>query len=504
MSALYSINEIREIERTAMACLPPGTLMQRAGRAAASAALKLLPSSAPGFNILVLAGPGNNGGDALEAAALLAKAGMNISVALFSESDKQPEDARQALERAKSEPVRFLQSPTVAKITASHWALVIDGLFGIGLTRPVPDALRGVIACINALACPILALDIPSGLNADTGSAIGMQDGVIKATHTVTFIGDKPGLHTCDGRDHAGDVQVDSLDIDARHFMPSRMRLNETVLFAHALQQRRHNTHKGSYGDIVLVGGARGMAGALMLAARAAAKCGAGRVFAAFIDEPPAYDALQPELMCRHATEIELNSMPLIVGPGLGMSTAAHDFLAMAIGSTGPLGLDADALNLVARSPELQAGIAQRAAATLLTPHPLEAARLLDVSSAEVQSDRISAAHALSAKFNAVTVLKGSGTVISNRNGDVAINPTGNPALATAGTGDVLSGMAGGLLAQNWAAWEAALAASWIHGYAADQLVERGVGPIGFTASELIPEARRILNQLTKEWANKT
>ncbi len=494
MHQLYCVKEIRQIEQAAQARLPAGTLMQRAGEAAAQLAQALLASTFDA-KVLVLAGPGNNGGDALEAAYRLALAGLDVTVVLYAAAAAQPPDARQALLRAQTGSVHFADPATLSQLTTQHWTLVIDGLFGIGLTRPITGPMRELVNLVNALACPILALDVPSGLDADTGNIVGPDGIAVCANDTLTFIADKPGLHTCDGRDHAGQVKVAALDIAPGLFPPAHVHLNGLPLFAGALPRRSHNSHKGSFGDVAVIGGAHGMQGAPLLAARAALTCGAGRVFAVFIDAAPGYDAMQPELMCRRADEFDFSGATVVAGPGAGMSRNAHDILARALHIQSPLVLDADALNMVAAEPGLQHMLAQRKAATLLTPHPLEAARLLARSSQEVQADRLSAARMLATRFNAIVILKGSGTVIAHPDGEAVINSNGNPALATAGTGDVLAGVCGALLAQQLPPWQAALAAVWLHGHAADRLVAEGIGPIGLTAGELIPAIRSALNQ---------
>jgi hydroxyethylthiazole kinase-like uncharacterized protein yjeF len=499
MTALYSVAEIREIEHAASTALAPGTLMQRAGRCAAKAALELIPQRPNDARVLVLAGPGNNGGDALEAAGHLAQAGLQVSVLLFADPAAQSADARQALQHAQNSNARFIMPAGASDIGSAHWTLVIDGLFGIGLTRPVSGGLRAAIEQVNALCCPVLALDVPSGLDADTGNIVGDDGIALRASHTITFIADKPGLHTCYGPDYAGHVQVARLDIEPAFFKPAHAHLNDAQLFAGSLRPRMHNSHKGSYGDVIVIGGAHGMRGAPILAARAAAKCGAGRVFAAFAGDAPAYDSMQPELMCRLAADMDFSASTLVVGPGLGTSRDAHDLLARALRTHSPLVLDADALNLIAIEPGLQQKLVQRSEPALLTPHPLEAARLLGISSAAVQADRLAAARALAARFHSVVVLKGTGTVIAHPDGAIVINTTGNPGLATAGTGDVLAGACGALLAQHWSAWNAALAAVWLHGHAADVLVAQGIGPIGLTASELIPAIRDAFNKLVDQ-----
>jgi ADP-dependent NAD(P)H-hydrate dehydratase / NAD(P)H-hydrate epimerase len=507
MHPLYSVIEIRNIEQASLAKLPPGILMQRAGLAVAKLALKLLAVAPEYAKVLVLAGPGNNGGDALEAACQLAQAGAQVSIMLHAEPERQSADARQALSRAQSSSARFLDPALLAdsaeissSISATRWALIIDGLFGIGLARALTGDVRILVDAVNRLRCPVLALDVPSGLDADTGVIVGGDAGVaLQASHTLTFIADKPGLHTGHGRDIAGKVHVARLDIDLEDFQPARACLNGPELFRSALRPRPHASHKGSFGDVAILGGAPGMAGAPLLAARAATRCGAGRVFALFVDNAPAYDSGQPELMCRLARDFDFTSSIVVAGPGLGTSATARELLLRVLNVAKPVVLDADALNLLAADSALQQLVTQRSAATLITPHPLEAARLLGISSAKVQANRPEAARSLARQLNAIAVLKGSGSIIAETNGNIVINPTGNPGLASAGTGDVLAGICGALLAQGWPAAQAARGAVWLHGRAADLLVEQGIGPVGLSASELLPAARNALNRLLNE-----
>jgi hydroxyethylthiazole kinase-like uncharacterized protein yjeF len=485
---LYTVAEVRRIEQAALAAAPQGALMRRAGVAAAAAAGRLLPD---GGRVLVLAGPGNNGGDALEAAALLAYQGWALTIRFCGNAGALSADAAAALNRAQASPALFQPADP-----AAGWDLVIDGLFGIGLARPITGELAALVAAVNRLSCPVLELDVPSVLNADTGGVVGPDGIAVRASHTVTFIADKPGLHTADGRDCAGAVELATLQVDAALYPPPHALLAETWLFSSALQPRRHNSHKGSFGDVGILGGAPGMAGAVVLAARTAAMSGAGRVFAGYMAEPPAFDPVHPEIMCRRAAELDLARAALVAGPGLGASADAHALLAGALAGSAPLVLDADALNLIASDDGLRLALAERGGATLMTPHPLEAARLLACSAADVQSDRLRAARRLAATFIAMVVLIGSGRVIARPDGMVVINPTGNPGLASAGTGDVLAGLCGALLAQHWAPWQAALGAVWLHGAAADLLVDQGVGPIGLVASELASAIRTCLNRL--------
>ena len=494
MTALYCTDDIRAVELAAQAALPQGTLMQRAGAAAAQLALQCLPQDGE-RRILVLAGPGNNGGDAFDMAARLATA-CEVVVVPFGDPAKLPVDAGEAWRRAQQSDAEFADAAHAVTLLAQTWSLVVDGLFGIGLSRPITGTLHDVVAALNANGSPVLSLDIPSGLDADTGAVVGENGIAVVATHTVTFIGDKSGLHTCDGRDHAGVVSIADLGIEPTLYRPSRTVLNSPTLFGHTLTPRRHNSHKGSYGDVAVIGGAGGMAGATLLAARAAAKSGAGRIYAVFLDGALALDLQQPELMCRRADDFEFGAAALVAGPGLGQSEAARTLLERVLATDGPLVLDADALNLLAAAPILQKQLAMRRTPAILTPHPLEAARLLGVTSKAVQADRPKAARALAQALRAVVVLKGSGSIVAMPDGHVAINPTGNPGLATAGSGDVLAGVCGALLAQGLPSWEAALAAVWLHGAAGDLLVAQGIGPIGITAGELIDPIRALLNQL--------
>ncbi len=491
---LYDVAGIRATERAALASLPPGTLMQRAGAATAALALSLLKQrDGP---VLVLAGPGNNGGDALDAAARLKQQGKAVSVVLLADPARLPVDAAAALKRAKDSTIPFIRLTDAQ----APWALVIDGLFGIGLARALDGEFKVAVEWLNRLDTTVLAIDVPSGLDADTGALVGRGLAVL-ADHTITFIGNKPGLHTSHGRDYAGQVHVDTLGINASLCAPACASLCTPALFTHVLVPRKHASHKGSYGDLTVMGGAVGMGGAVVLAARMGALAGAGRVFAAFAASVPPFDPLHPELMCRDAHAVTLAAGAAVIGPGLGMSRDAADLVAATLASPLPLVVDADALNLIAAEPGLQYKLAQRRAATLLTPHPLEAARLMGIDAAAVQANRLEIAATLAKRFNSHVILKGSGSVIASPDGALVVNSTGNPALATAGSGDVLAGLCGSLLAQGLPMHETALAATWVHGAAAGRLVADGIGPVGITASELPAVIRSELNRLYRSAA---
>ena len=494
---LYSVAQIRAIEASALSSVGPGILMQRAGAAVARHALTLLPEINKDLHVLVAAGPGNNGGDALEAAAILAQQGITVTIVHLADETMLPADVRMALTRARQSSAVFVES-----LPDMSWSLAIDGLFGIGLTRPLEGRYRELTTQLNQLSCPVLAIDVPSGLDADTGGIVGIvgTDGqAVRANETLTFIANKPGLHTLHGRDSAGHVVVDDLGIEPNLFPKPIARLNTPLAFADEVRPRVHASHKGSYGDLQVIGGAEGMSGAVILAARMALMAGAGRVFAGFAGPVPAYDSLHPELMCRHADDLRTDDGAVVIGPGLGMSRHAHDLLGSALSYAPALVIDADGLNLIAAEPGLQSRLAQRRAPTLLTPHPLEAARLLGTDVHAVQSDRLSSANALAQRYHATVILKGSGSIIAHPGDIPVINTTGNPALATAGSGDVLAGLCGALLAQGWSVRACALAATWLHGSAADQMVANGTGPVGATASELIPWIRKALNKFVNE-----
>jgi hydroxyethylthiazole kinase-like uncharacterized protein yjeF len=440
--------------------------------------------------VLVLAGPGNNGGDAFEAAVHLRAHGCEVLVCSATDPARLPRDAAAA--EAKW---RAAGGTCAGELRApAGFDLIIDGMFGIGLTRLIGAPFAHWIAAVNASATPVLALDIPSGLDADTGSVRGCA---IRATHTVTFIADKPGLHTHHGPDHAGSITVAGLDLRSSLAPGTDCgKLLAKTDFAAALAPRRRNTHKGTYGTLGIIGGATGMAGAALLASRAALKLGAGRVLVGMLEQGLGLDPLYPELMLRGAAEVvEAKPDAIVVGPGLGQGEEALTVMQRAAGLHCPLVLDADALNLVAREAKLAAAVSRRDGATLMTPHPLEAARLLGRSAEAVQNDRIAAALALARLYHATIVLKGAGSVIADGHHAWWINPTGNPGMATGGMGDVLAGLTGALVARRISPLPALQCAVYVHGAAADALVAEGIGPAGLTAGETIDRARLLFNR---------
>jgi hydroxyethylthiazole kinase-like uncharacterized protein yjeF len=458
--------------------------MERAGAAAAAVAAQMLPV---GGTALIVAGPGNNGGDAFVVARLLKQDRRRPLVVFAGSADKLPPDARLAYERWLAAGGEVLTD-----IPARHFGLVVDGLFGIGLTRPVSGSHADLVARINELDSPVLALDVPSGLDSETGRVLGCA---VRATRTATFIALKPGLLTLDGPDHCGEVSLHTLEIDCREADGVRL---DRALLRDQLRPRARNTHKGSFGSVGIIGGAAGMAGAALLAGRAALQLGAGRVYVGMLERLPC-DPCQPELMLRAAEEVFALATVLAVGPGLGQSPAAAELLRRSIAAPLPLVVDADGLNLLAAHPVFANHAARRGADTILTPHPAEAARLLGTTVAEVQADRVAAALKLANRFRAGVVLKGCGSVVATADGRWAINASGNAGLASAGSGDVLTGIVAALLAQGWPAAMALAGGVHLHGAAADHLVADACGPIGITAAELIPAARKLLNRWTLE-----
>lgn len=452
-SPIYLTDDIRRVEREAGNVTPP--LMERAGAAAAELAARL--ASDKQKDVLVLAGPGNNGGDAKIVAARLREQFFRVTLV---DKPQVPDD--------------------------KSWALIVDGLFGVGLTRDLEGDYARLVDYVNRQRCPVLALDLPSGLHSDSGRVMGRA---VRATHTITFIGLKPGLLTLDGPDHCGEVVVADLGLPAQR---ESAWVASPALFQNALKPRPRNFHKGMAGSLGILGGATGMSGAALLAGRAALKLGAGRVYVGMLDEALAVDPVAPELMLRHADDAlgqDLNA--LVVGPGLGQSERAETIVGAALASDLPCVLDADALNLISESEDLRHACARREAETIVTPHPAEAARLLAESTAAVQADRVKAARALCENLNAHVVLKGNGSILAARDGHWFINTTGNPGMASAGMGDVLAGMLGALLAQGYTGETALVLGTHLHGAAGDKLAQK----VGMTASEVIDAARQLWNE---------
>ncbi|MEO6364312.1 MAG: NAD(P)H-hydrate dehydratase [Caldimonas sp.] len=477
---LLDVAAIRRVESALLAGVPPFTLMAAAGEATARLALALAPHAR---RTVVFAGPGNNGGDGIEAATRLREFGRDVVVVLVAEVTRLPADATRALERARQCGVEVIAFDGVAAERAGDADLVIDALLGIGASRPPEGAISAAIECIERLSddgARVLAVDVPSGLDADRGTRLG--GACVRAHDTISLIALKPGLFTADGRDHAGSVWLATLadaaaDAAGAAAIAWLVGTGDATCFA---APRRHAAHKGSFGDVAVVGGAAGMEGAAWLAARAAHAAGAGRVFVDLLahaegggEAAPGLDAFRPELMQRpgwwRGPAGTLGEATVVCGCGGGDAVRAA--LPRLLSSSRRLVLDADALNAVAVDTSMQSLLAARRGrdlATVLTPHPLEAARLLGIATRQVQADRLAAAQGLAERFGATVVLKGSGTVTASPGDVPRINATGNAGLATAGSGDVLAGWIGGLWRDGVVPFDVATRAVVEHGAAAE------------------------------------
>jgi len=458
--ALHDVAATRLLEQQATQALPPHALMARAGLAVAKLALAIAPHAQ---RIWVAAGPGNNGGDGLEAAMHLQRWGKQPVVSWLGNAGLAPADTRLSHQNAVDAGVEFVESPP------ENYELCIDALLGIGSQLREPAGpMADWIARINSRSVPVLAVDVPTGLQADTGCACATR---VKASHTLSLLTLKPGLFTGHGRDLAGSIWLDDLQA-GQAFTTATAPLPASVWLAGrpTALTRAHASHKGSYGDVVVIGGAKGMTGAALLAASAALHGGAGRVFVSLLDEQSMpLDPTQPELMFRALNSLPWDNLTVVTGCGGGTAIAAE--LPQLLKSARQLVIDADGLNAIAGSTQLQALLRERGQqqrATILTPHPLEAARLLACSTAEVQANRLEAAQQLARSLACTVVLKGSGTLIAQADATPAINPTGNARLATGGTGDVLAGLIGARLAGGLNAFDAACQAVYQHGWVAD------------------------------------
>jgi len=472
---LFDVQTTRFCEHAAQAALPKHTLMHSAGLALAQLALATAPHAR---TIWIACGPGNNGGDGLEAAMHLQNWGKHVVVTWLGQPDHAPQDAHASFERAVQAGVTFTEQPPLS------FDLGIDALLGIGASELAPQGLMADwIRRLNASCVPILAVDLPTGLDADTGR---VQDLHVKATLTLSLLTLKPGLFTAHGRDAAGTVWLADLGLSDS---PNEEHVTPTAwLSGKALTKTRpHASHKGSFGDVAVIGGAPGMTGAALLAASAALHAGAGRVFVGLLDDHAVkLDPSQPELMFRPVDALDLSAMTLVCGCGGG--SAIGPVLSKILGASSPVVLDADALNALALSTSLQALLKTRGTQnwlTVLTPHPLEAARLNDCTVQDIQHHRLLAAQQMADHFHCVVVLKGSGTVVAAPGETPFINPTGNAKLAAPGTGDVLAGMIGAQLAAGELAFKAACQAVYTHGAAADEWPEHPSLSAGALASSL-------------------
>ena len=485
---LHSVEQVRAIDREAIARLgiPAFELMHRAAAAALAHLRQRWPAAR---RLLVACGSGNNGGDGFVLARLAQEAGLHAQVV-------QAEAGAGATPEAQSARAGWLAESGAASVFTGELPsaeLVVDALLGVGLHSAPRSAQAALIRAINQHPAPVLALDVPSGIDADSGHAPGE---CVAAEATLAFIVDKRGLHTGDACDAVGALAVARLgvppEVVARQ-SPVAHAIARDHLAAVLPPRRRRGAHKGAFGHVLVVGGDHGMGGAASLAAQAAARCGAGLVSVATRERHvAALLAARPELML-HAVDAAGALDPLLeratvvaIGPGLGRDHWGRALLARVLGAGRPLVLDADALNLLAEAP------ASLPAGCVITPHPGEAARLLGSDVASVQRDRFAAAAALAGRFGAAVVLKGAGSLVAAPGAVPAVVAAGNPGMASGGMGDVLTGVVAALRAQGLGAFEAARAGALLHAAAGD--LAAGTRERGLLAGDLLDAVRSLAN----------
>ena len=482
---LYSSDQGRELDRRA-ADIPgyeKGHLMQLAG----TASFRSIQSLWPGIRSLaVCCGPGNNGGDGFVVAGLAATHGLEVYLMGFGEP--KTTDAKRTHRSALASGVSVVPfHPNVL----SGADVVVDAILGTGFNRPLEGLILEGIRAINASGKPVLSLDVPSGLNSDTGEA---AKDAVGATATISFICLNPGIVTGRGPDRCGHVLFDSLQVPEAVFsamQPVAARIS-TGRVAGMLQMLPRRHHKGDAGHLLVVGGALGMGGAVCLAGEAALRVGVGCVSIATRPEHAAYlNSGCPELMVNGVeSRSDLSSLlqratAVVVGPGLGLESWGRDLFSRVLEIEQPLVVDADGLNLLSEQPTT-------AANWILTPHPGEAARLLGKSTREVQRDRLGAVRRIQERYGGVCILKGAGTLIAAANGSLSICNRGNPGMASAGMGDLLAGVIGSLLAQGLDLGEAAKCGTWLHSAAAE--LAAADGERGMIARDLFPGLRRLVD----------
>lgn len=487
MIALYQNRQIRKLEQMAVdEGVEEYQLMLAAGSAAFNTLITHWPEAK---QISICCGKGNNGGDGLVIARLAYEYGLDVSVYLMSELSDLKNAAAKAASACQNAGVNF---NNVNSNTVFNADLIVDALLGSGLSGEVQKSYQPVIAAINAAQCPVLAIDVPSGIDVDTGSILGCA---VKADVTVTFIGLKRGLYTGKAPSYCGEVMWDAIGVSDALFQKVE-HSTELLNWDHIrslLPKRACDSYKGSYGHALVVGGDYGMGGAVRMAAESAARVGAGLVTVATRPEHvPVVNSTRPELMCHQVAEaadleplLERASV-VVVGPGLGKTPWAISLLSRLLESNLPKVLDADSLNLLSKNP-------CSANNWILTPHPGEAARLLNISCKEVQYDRFKSIENIQQRYGGVIVLKGAGTLIKGWGKMIEVCSAGNPGMASGGMGDVLSGIIGGLLAQGLKLQNAAEAGVFIHSVAADRAAEEG-GERGLLATDLLPYLRSLVN----------
>ncbi len=481
---LLELKALREVEQRYNSVLGDFTLMERAGNVAAKliASMQKAPS-----NVTVLCGPGNNGGDGYVCATALKALGYKVICVQVNGKEPKPNTPAATAKKNWDEAGGMcIEDP----YDAPKSQVVVDAIFGIGLSKPVSGAYLDAVQWFNERQALHISLDIPTGLDSQTGHWVGNMAGCI-ADYTVTFLAGKPGLFTAEGPGACGHVHTDNLGVS----IPlNDVNLIEPEDFGRVMAPRKLYSSKKDFGKVGIIGGGKGTVGASVIAGFSALKMGAGAVYLEILEDSPSCIYNYPELMLRD--KIDLSAMDvLIVGPGLGFTQKAKDRLVEAIDTNTPLILDADALTIIAQDDALIERVVHRQAHTVLTPHPGEASRILKCTVKEVEEDRVTRAQEISVITGAVTVLKGTGTVVAQRSGKAWICPTGTPALATAGSGDALCGMIGAMFAQKYDFVTCVLAGVYLHGAASEG------ADFGLLASEIAPKAAERLQKMRKEVA---
>lgn len=499
---LYQNEQIIALEKIAILHygLSDAVLMAKAGEAA----FRLFQEQYPGIQrLIVFCGPGKNGGDGYVLASLAHKAGMQVFIYTLGEAE--PSQRLIAKVKEQCHEVNIAIAPFSSKSAASlvktdAAQMIIDAIFGTGLKREVTGCYKEAIELINAQPCPVFSLDIPSGLDGDSGQVLGEA---VRADLTCTFVGFKQGLFTGKGPDYTGDIFLADLDLPDEVFAKvkcSSYRIGAGVI-EEICKPRRRSAHKGDFGHVLVIGGNYGMPGSVRMAAEAALRVGAGRVTVATRSEHIAsIVASRPEIMCYGISSVEdlpglvERATVIVLGPGLGQDAWANALFSTIIQQTGkPVIIDADGLNLLAQRKQLNRDALIKNKNWILTPHPGEAARLLATHVKEIQADRFSAISALQELYAGLVVLKGAGTLIIDTSATISIVDIGNPGMASAGMGDVLSGVIAGLAAQKIPLDLAVEAGVWSHAKAGDLAAK--MGERGLLASDLMPYLRQIVNQ---------
>jgi len=488
---LYTAEQVREMDRIAIEekAIPGLVLMQRAAQAAFDVLSRLTIKHK---RVLICCGSGNNGGDGYLLACIANTNGYDVTVFTACESNILQGDAKNAYEQWRQVSGKIISLGQLSE-ALNEVDLVVDALFGTGLARDICGPWAEIVKSINNVNKPVLAIDIPSGLNANTGSVMGVA---MKATQTISFIGLKQGLFTGVGRDYCGDIYFSGLDIPKT--IIDRVQPSCEVIAPDCVQQRlpkrAASAHKGQCGHVLLVGGDVGMSGAIQLSAEAAARSGAGLVsIATRLQHAVEITTHRPELMCHGVETMEdLKSLlskasVVAIGPGLGQSEWAQIMLQTVLASDLPIVVDADALTLISQQNVKRNN-------WVLTPHPGEAARLLECYNEDVQQDRFVAVKNIAQRYNAVVALKGSGTlVLDNKTQDCFLCRDGNPGMASGGMGDLLTGVIAALIGQGLSLIDATCCGVQLHAYAADQASQSGER--GMIATDLLPFIRQQINK---------